>query len=123
MGNSIARREHNTTAPGENSPPEGKLRNTDHLGLDLPSDHKISTGHKKTFDPLNRIEFIKDVLISNVCRVLQVRKSMLPFDPTIILQGVPNDLMRFVNGPLGHTKNQIVPLTPDGLGEPASQEE
>ena len=38
---------------------------------------------------------------------------MFPLNPTIILQGVPNDLTRFLNMPLQSIKHWIVPLALD----------
>ena len=42
---------------------------------------------------------------------------MFPLNPTVILQGFPNDLVRFLNGPLYNVENQIVPSTPNGPRE------
>ena len=56
--------------------------------------------HNKTFDPPNQVEIIKDISVHNVRGLFQVRESPLPLKPTIILQGVPNDLTCFLNGPL-----------------------
>ena len=53
----------------------------------------------------------------------QVRESLLPLNSIIILQGVPNNLMCFLNGPLKRIKNQIIPLVPNNPRKIIPQEE
>ena len=55
--------------------------------------------------------------------LLQVRENPLPLDPIIILQGVPNDLASFLNGPLQIIKHQIISLALGNPRDSAPQEE
>ena len=48
-------------------------------------------GHNKAFDPWSLIEFVKNVLVGHIQAFFHVHESPFPLNPTIILQGVPND--------------------------------
>jgi hypothetical protein len=63
--------------------------------------------------PQSWIKFVKNVMVGHVRGFFQVPKRPFPFDPSVILQGIPNDLTCFLNGPLQVIKNQIIPLPPD----------
>ena len=114
IGNSVARKKRNTSSLGEPTQIEGKSRDNVHLGPNFPHDHKVIACHHKTFDPppkrKRKNEFVKGTLVSNVRGFSQVRESPLPLNPTIILQGVPNNLICFLNGSLQSIKTQIIPL-------------
>ena len=71
--------------------------------------------------PLDRIKFV-NILVSNIRSFCQIWKSLLPLDPTIILQGVPNDLMCFINWPLQSIKNHIVLFVPNTPRKTTPQE-
>ena len=73
--------------------------------------------------PPNWIKSVKDVLVGHVWGFFQVHKSPFPFNPTLIMQGVPNDLTCVLNGPLHIIKNQIIPLALDNPRKTTSQKE
>ena len=51
-------------------------------------------------------------MIGHVRYFFQVHEHPFPFNPPIILQGIPNDLTCFLNKPLHVVINQIIPLSP-----------
>ena len=74
-------------------------------------------GDNKAFDPPSWVEFVKDILVGNVWGLFQVQEGLLPLDPTIIVQGFPNDLTCCLNGLLRSVKYQIIMVAPDPLIE------
>ena len=107
----------NTTASGGLAQIEGKSKNNMHTGASLSRDHN------KTFDPPGWMEFVNNILVGHVWGLFQVRESPFPLNPTIILQGVPNDLTCFLNGPLLIIKHKIIPLALDNPWKTTPQEE
>ena len=77
-------------------------------GLTFQVATEFVPGHNETFDLPSCIKFIKNILIGHVRGLFQVYESPFPLNPTIIVQGVPNDLTCFLNGPLQIVKNQII---------------
>ena len=70
-------------------------------------------GHNKTFDTPNQVKLFKNIMACNVWSLFQVQESTFPFtrhNPTVISQGIPNVLVRFLNGPLYNVGNHIVAL-------------
>ena len=63
--------------------------------------------------PPSRFELVKNILVSNVWSFFLIRESLFPLTPTIILQGVSDDFMCFLNGPLQNIEHQIIPLAPN----------
>jgi hypothetical protein len=75
---------------------------------DLPNDNKDALGHNKAFHPLSRIEFIKNALVGLLQGLFQIHESLFLLNPTMIMQGVPNDLTCFLNWQLVLTTIKIV---------------
>ena len=69
--------------------------------------------HNKAFEPPSQIKFVKNVMVGHVHGFFQVHEGPFPFNPPIIMQGFPNDLTCFLNGPLQVVKNQIISLSPN----------
>ena len=80
-------------------------------------------GNNETFESPGQIKFVENVLIGHIWGLFQVLKGPFPLDPPIILQGVPNDLTCFLNGPLQIVENEIIPLMPDNPRNTASKQE
>jgi hypothetical protein len=89
---------------------EQRARNNVHMWSNLQSDNKVAPGHNKAFDPSSRIEFIKKVIVGHVWGLFQALESLFPLNPTIIMQGIPNDLSCFLNEPLQIIENRIISL-------------
>lgn len=117
--------EPTTTTLGGPMQLEGESRNNVHLRPNLPCKHWVATSHNMIFDPLDLIEFIKDILVSNVWAFFQIWECRLPLNPTVILQGVSNEPLQsmcFLNGPLQSMQNHIVSLEPNTPQKTTPQE-
>jgi hypothetical protein len=66
---------------------------------------------------------VKNIMVGHVWGLFQIQESPFPLNPTIILQGVPNDLLCFLNGPLESIKQHIIPLVLDNPWKTTFQEE
>ena len=73
--------------------------------------------------PPCRIEFVGNILVGHVQGLFQIRESLFSLNPTIILQGVPNDLTCFLDGPLLIIKHKIILLALDNPWKTTPQEE
>lgn len=76
----------NTTNIGEPTQPDWKSRNNTHLWPNFPHDNYVTLGRNKAFDPPSRITSVKNILVSHVRGLLQMLKSMFPFNHTIVLR-------------------------------------
>ena len=56
--------------------------------------------HNKAFDPASQIKIVKNVMVGHVGGFFQGPEHPFPFNPPIIMEGIPNDLMCFLNAPL-----------------------
>ena len=66
---------------------------------------------------------MKNILVGHIRGLIQVCDSPFLFNPIIILHGVPNDLMCFLNGSLQLIKHRVVLLALDNPWKATPQEE
>jgi hypothetical protein len=61
-------------------------------GLSFQVTTKLQQVTNKTLTPPSQIKFVKNVREGHVQGFSQVLKRLFPFNPPIILQGIPNDM-------------------------------
>ena len=91
----------------ESAQPKWKSRNNAHMLSHFPTDNKIALGDNKALDPPSQIDFVKNNLVGHVQGLFQILESPFLLNPTIIMQGVPNGLTCFLNGPLKITWDYV----------------
>ena len=91
-----------------------------------PTFHVTTKLFQVTIRPLSPppswIKFIRNVLVGHVQGLFQIREGPFPFNSTIIMHGVPNDLTCFLNGPLQIIEHEIILLAPDNPWKITPQE-
>ena len=82
-------------------------------GLNFHVTSKIATDHNKTFVTPDRIKFLKNIMIGNVCGFSQVHENLFPFKSTIVQQRVLNLSVHLLHMPLKGVEDQFIPLAPN----------